>query len=104
MPSTCRRGHNGDRLRAHRSTGLSVNAPACRPGCRGGQMRIAVMGAGGVGGFYGAKLAEEGHDVVVIEQNGSAWCRERVGQYGWISVGGGGLKKKSTNISMLTII
>src|SRR3546814_8779038 len=66
MPSTCRRGHNGDRLRAHRSTGLSVNAPACRPGCRGGQMRIAVMGAGGVGGFYGAKLAEAGHDVVFI--------------------------------------
>src|SRR3546814_11097172 len=66
MSSTCRRGHNGDRLRAHRSTGLSVNAPACRPGCRGGQMRIAVMGAGGVGGFYGAKLAEAGHDVVLI--------------------------------------
>src|SRR3546814_18949149 len=36
------------------------------PGCRGGQMRIAVMGAGGVGGFYGAKLAEAGHDVVLI--------------------------------------
>src|SRR3546814_6031633 len=64
--SDLRRGHNGDRLRAHRSTGLSVNAPACRPGCRGGQMRIAVMGAGGVGGFYGAKLAEAGHDVVLI--------------------------------------
>lgn len=29
-------------------------------------MRIAVMGAGGVGGFYGAKLAEAGHDVVLI--------------------------------------
>src|SRR3546814_789690 len=29
-------------------------------------MRIAVMGAGGVGGFYGAKLAEAGHDVVFI--------------------------------------
>src|SRR3546814_3675096 len=68
MPSTCHRGLNGDRLRAHRSTGLSVNAPAClsMPGCRGGKMRIAVMGAGGVGGFYGAKLAEAGHDVVLI--------------------------------------
>lgn len=29
-------------------------------------MRVAVMGAGGVGGFYGAKLAEAGHDVVFI--------------------------------------
>src|SRR3546814_14572887 len=36
------------------------------PGCRGWKMRIAVMGAGGVGGFYGAKLAEAGHDVVLI--------------------------------------
>src|SRR3546814_3345231 len=68
MPSTCHRGLNGDRSRARRSTGLSVNAPAClsMPGCRGGKMRIAVMGAGGVGGFYGAKLAEAGHDVVLI--------------------------------------
>ena len=29
-------------------------------------MRIAVMGSGGVGGFYGSKLAEAGHDVVFI--------------------------------------
>src|SRR6266542_7139387 len=29
-------------------------------------MRIAVMGAGGVGGFFGAKLALAGHDVTFI--------------------------------------
>src|SRR3546814_3198248 len=34
--------------------------------CSSDLMRIAVMGAGGVGGFYGAKLAEAGHDVVLI--------------------------------------
>ena len=26
-------------------------------------MRIAVMGAGGVGGYFGVKLAQGGHDV-----------------------------------------
>lgn len=29
-------------------------------------MRIAVMGAGGVGGYYGAMLARAGHDVTLI--------------------------------------
>jgi 2-dehydropantoate 2-reductase len=29
-------------------------------------MRIAVMGAGGVGGYYGARLADAGHDVTFI--------------------------------------
>ena len=29
-------------------------------------MRIAVMGTGGVGGYFGAKLAKAGHDVVFI--------------------------------------
>jgi 2-dehydropantoate 2-reductase len=29
-------------------------------------MRIAVMGAGGVGGYFGAKLAKAGHDVAFI--------------------------------------
>ena len=29
-------------------------------------MRIAVMGAGGVGGYLGAKLARGGHDVALI--------------------------------------
>jgi len=29
-------------------------------------MRIAVMGAGGVGGFFGAKLAQGGHDVAFV--------------------------------------
>jgi len=29
-------------------------------------MRIAVMGAGGVGGYFGARLAEAGHDVAFI--------------------------------------
>ena len=29
-------------------------------------MRIAVMGAGGIGGFYGALLARAGHEVILI--------------------------------------
>jgi len=29
-------------------------------------MRIAVMGTGGVGGYFGAKLALAGHDVTFI--------------------------------------
>lgn len=29
-------------------------------------MRIAVMGAGGIGGFYGARLAQAGHDIAFI--------------------------------------
>jgi 2-dehydropantoate 2-reductase len=29
-------------------------------------MRIAVMGAGGVGGYFGGRLAQAGHDVVLI--------------------------------------
>jgi 2-dehydropantoate 2-reductase len=29
-------------------------------------MRIAVIGAGGVGGFFGGKLAQAGHDVVFV--------------------------------------
>ena len=29
-------------------------------------MRIAVVGAGGIGGYYGALLARAGHDVVFI--------------------------------------
>jgi 2-dehydropantoate 2-reductase len=29
-------------------------------------MRIAVMGAGGVGGYFGARLAEAGHDVAFV--------------------------------------
>ena len=29
-------------------------------------MRIAVMAAGGVGGYFGARLAQAGHDVAFI--------------------------------------
>jgi 2-dehydropantoate 2-reductase len=29
-------------------------------------MRVAVMGAGGVGGYFGAKLAQSGHDVAFV--------------------------------------
>ena len=29
-------------------------------------MRIAVMGAGGVGGYFGAKLAQAGHEVAFV--------------------------------------
>lgn len=29
-------------------------------------MRIAVLGSGGIGGYYGALLADGGHDVVFV--------------------------------------
>jgi 2-dehydropantoate 2-reductase len=29
-------------------------------------MRIAVMGAGGVGGYFGARLAQAGHEVAFV--------------------------------------
>ncbi|HEY1951645.1 MAG TPA: 2-dehydropantoate 2-reductase [Gemmatimonadaceae bacterium] len=31
-----------------------------------GRMRIAIVGAGGVGGYYGGKLTEAGHDVTLF--------------------------------------
>jgi 2-dehydropantoate 2-reductase len=41
-------------------------------------MKIAVMGAGGVGGFYGAKLAQAGEDVTFIARGAHlAALRER---------------------------
>ncbi|MDQ3439258.1 MAG: 2-dehydropantoate 2-reductase, partial [Planctomycetota bacterium] len=29
-------------------------------------MRIAVLGSGAVGGYYGAKLARAGHEVILV--------------------------------------
>ncbi len=29
-------------------------------------MRIAIIGAGGVGGYFGARLAEAGHEVAFV--------------------------------------
>ncbi len=29
-------------------------------------MRVAILGSGAVGGFYGALLARQGHDIVFI--------------------------------------
>src|SRR5262252_7638754 len=41
-------------------------------------MRIAVMGAGGVGGYFGARLAHAGHDVAFIARGAHlAAMRER---------------------------
>ena len=36
-------------------------------------MRIAVFGAGGIGGYLGAKLAQAGEDVVILA--GGRICR-----------------------------
>ena len=46
-------------------------------------MKITIMGTGGVGGYFGARLAEAGHDVAFIARGnhlkiGRASCRERV--------------------------
>jgi 2-dehydropantoate 2-reductase len=43
-------------------------------------MRIAVMGAGGVGGYYGALLAQGGHDVVFIARGAHRAAMEATGQ------------------------
>lgn len=41
-------------------------------------MRVAVMGAGGVGGYFGARLAQAGHDVAFVARGGHlAAMRER---------------------------
>ena len=41
-------------------------------------MRIAVIGAGGVGGYFGAKLAQGGHDVTFVARGAHlAAMRER---------------------------
>jgi 2-dehydropantoate 2-reductase len=42
-------------------------------------MKIAMMGAGGVGGYYGARLAEAGHDVVFIARGAHAEAMRRDG-------------------------
>jgi len=33
-------------------------------------VRIAMLGSGGIGGYYGAILAKVGHDVVFIARGG----------------------------------
>ena len=38
------------------------------------QMKIAVMGSGGVGGFYGGRLAHAGYDVTFVAR-GRTPCR-----------------------------
>jgi len=38
-------------------------------------MRIAVIGAGGVGGYFGAKLAQGGNDVVFVGDAGERFAR-----------------------------
>ena len=41
-------------------------------------MRIAVIGAGGVGGYFGARLAQAGHDVTFVARGAHlAAIRER---------------------------
>jgi 2-dehydropantoate 2-reductase len=42
-------------------------------------MRIAMMGTGGVGGYYGVRLAQAGHDVVFIARGAHAEAMRRDG-------------------------
>ena len=42
-------------------------------------MRILVVGAGGVGGYYGARLAEAGHDVAFIARGANLEALQRGG-------------------------
>jgi 2-dehydropantoate 2-reductase len=42
-------------------------------------MRIAVLGAGGIGGYYGARLAKAGHDVVLVARGAHLEALKRRG-------------------------
>ncbi len=42
-------------------------------------MRIAIMGSGAVGGYFGAKLVEAGHDVVFIARGGHLEAMRKTG-------------------------
>src|SRR5262245_27161756 len=42
-------------------------------------MRIAVFGAGAVGGYFGGRLAQAGHSVVFIARGGQLEARRRDG-------------------------
>jgi 2-dehydropantoate 2-reductase len=42
-------------------------------------MRIAVLGAGGIGGYYGARLAKAGHEVVLIARGAHLEALQRRG-------------------------
>lgn len=42
-------------------------------------MRIAVLGAGGIGGYYGALLAKAGHDIVFIARGAHLEAMQRRG-------------------------
>src|SRR4051812_35160212 len=46
-------------LRSRRATTAAISE-------RSAAMRIAVMGTGGLGGYYGAMLARAGHEVVCV--------------------------------------
>ncbi|HKW91176.1 MAG TPA: 2-dehydropantoate 2-reductase [Methylomirabilota bacterium] len=42
-------------------------------------MRIAVLGSGGIGGYYGARLAQGGHDVVFVARGAHLEAMQRNG-------------------------
>ena len=42
-------------------------------------MRIAVLGAGGIGGYYGSLLAKAGHDVVFVARGAHLEAMRRRG-------------------------
>jgi len=42
-------------------------------------MRIAVLGSGGIGGYYGALLAKAGHDVSFIARGAHLEAMQRRG-------------------------
>src|SRR5690606_13729109 len=49
------------------STSRACRRASCRARAEGGSdMRIAIMGTGGIGGFYGGRLAQAGNDVTFI--------------------------------------
>src|SRR5215212_11499756 len=65
------RGRTRNRLSSCQDFQTGARDPAAGARARLGmtvrvRMRILIMGSGGIGGYYGARLTEAGHDVVFV--------------------------------------
>src|SRR2546425_895400 len=59
---------------------VAVRTPPSKPRDREAHsMRIAVLGSGGIGGYYGALLAKAGHDIVFIARGAHLEAMQRRG-------------------------
>ena len=69
-------GRRGGRDRPTGSSAADARGDGCRAArprqARGHSMKIAILGAGGVGGYFGARLAAHGNDVTFIARGAHA--------------------------------